>query len=123
MSLESASYPNQLVATNPPFDDPKAQGDDHIRLIKNVLTITFANVAGVVGLAVNTSGNHTWTGTHNFTTASYVSLPAVSTVATTPVITSNSTQVATTAFVQSVFGATTQALGFRSRAFFYGGNK
>lgn len=75
MSLESANYPSQLVATNPAFNDFKQEGDDHIRLIKNVLTITFANVAGVVGLAVNASGNHTWTNSHDFTGASFVTVP------------------------------------------------
>lgn len=133
MSLESANYPNQLVATNPPFDDPKNQGDDHIRLIKNVLTITFANIGGVLGLTVDTSANHTWTGKHNFSAATQMSLPATTVSGTldatglmsaaAPVLTSNSNQVATTSFVQALFTATPASLAWRSRMMFFGGNK
>lgn len=43
MSLESGTYIDDLDATNPPTTDPKSQGDDHIRLIKNVLKNTFPN--------------------------------------------------------------------------------
>lgn len=116
MSLESASYPSQLVATNPAFNDFKQEGDDHIRLIKNVLTITFANVAGVVGLAVNASGNHTWTNSHDFSSATSVSVPAVP-------ISSNSNSAATTSFVQALFTATPASLAWRSRMMFFGGNR
>lgn len=48
MALESATYVNQLVDTNPPGTDPVAQGDDHLRLIKSTLVTTFPNVGGVV---------------------------------------------------------------------------
>lgn len=52
MSLEdltgSSVYINALVATNPPGTDPKAQGDDHIRGVKNVLKNTFPNISGAV---------------------------------------------------------------------------
>ena len=48
MPLETASYINQLDATNPLGSDPIASGDDHIRLIKAALKATFPNVAGVV---------------------------------------------------------------------------
>lgn len=48
MALESATYINQLVQTNPTLSDPKSQGDDHIRLIKKVLQDTFPNITGVV---------------------------------------------------------------------------
>ena len=41
MSLESATYVNQLVVSNPDGADPKGQGDDHLRLIKNTLKNTF----------------------------------------------------------------------------------
>lgn len=41
MGLESATYISGLVPTNPPSNDPKSQGDDHIRLIKSVLQATF----------------------------------------------------------------------------------
>lgn len=48
MALESATYINQLVNTNPTGSDQKAQGDDHIRLIKAVLQSTFPNINGAV---------------------------------------------------------------------------
>lgn len=43
MGLESATYISQLVASNPLSTDKKKQGDDHIRLIKQVLQNTFPN--------------------------------------------------------------------------------
>lgn len=44
MALESASFITQLVATNPTGGDPKGQGDDHLRLLKNVLKTQFPNL-------------------------------------------------------------------------------
>jgi len=41
MSLEAATYISQLSTSDPPGGDPKAQGDDHLRLIKSVLQSTF----------------------------------------------------------------------------------
>lgn len=37
MALELADYIDELIATNPTVADPVAQGDDHLRLIKQVL--------------------------------------------------------------------------------------
>lgn len=48
MGLESASYVNQLIATNPTGSDPKSQGDDHLRLLKSVLLATFPNLGAPV---------------------------------------------------------------------------
>jgi hypothetical protein len=48
MSLETGSYVNDLVITNPTNTDPKSQGDDHFRLIKTVLKNTFAGFTGLV---------------------------------------------------------------------------
>lgn len=41
MPLETAGFVNQLDADNPLPTDQKAQGDDHLRLIKAVLLATF----------------------------------------------------------------------------------
>src|SRR6187455_2813753 len=51
MGLEAATYINQLVPSNPVgATDPKAQGDDHLRLIKQTLQNTFPNInAAVLG--------------------------------------------------------------------------
>lgn len=48
MALESATYPNQLVETNPTGADPKGAGDDHIRMLKRVIKATFPNLTGAV---------------------------------------------------------------------------
>jgi microcystin-dependent protein len=48
MALETATYINGLVPTNPLGNDPKSQGDDHLRLIKSTLKNTFPNVTGAV---------------------------------------------------------------------------
>ena len=41
MALETGTYVSDLVDSNPAGSDAKAQGDDHIRLIKDVLGNTF----------------------------------------------------------------------------------
>lgn len=49
MGLEAATYINQLNASNPVgASDPKAQGDDHIRLIKSTIQASFPNIAGAM---------------------------------------------------------------------------
>ena len=44
MALESATYINQLVDTNPAGSDVISQGDDHLRLIKKVVQDSFPDV-------------------------------------------------------------------------------
>jgi hypothetical protein len=48
MALESATYINGLVTTNPTSTDALAQADDHLRLLKTTVKATFPNVAGAV---------------------------------------------------------------------------
>ncbi len=48
MSLETGTYISDLVATNPTSSDQKAQGDDHVRLIKSTVKTTFPNISGAV---------------------------------------------------------------------------
>lgn len=43
MTVETATYVSDLQPSFPPATDPRAQGDDHIRLIKQVLQNTFGN--------------------------------------------------------------------------------
>lgn len=74
MSLEVATYINQLVPSNPDGSDSKGQGDDHLRLIKGALKNTFPNVTGAVtasqadlnkttqGFYVPSGGIIAWTG-------------------------------------------------------------
>lgn len=47
MTVETASYISQLVATNPTASDPKSQGDNHIRMVKTVLQTQFPNLGAV----------------------------------------------------------------------------
>tara|TARA_R110000851_G_scaffold12690_1_gene43979 strand:+ start:1161 stop:1781 length:621 start_codon:yes stop_codon:yes gene_type:complete len=44
MGLETATYIEDLVGSNPLGTDSKAQGDNHLRLIKNVLRSQFPNL-------------------------------------------------------------------------------
>lgn len=44
MALESATYINGLVVSNPAVSDSVGQADDHIRMIKAVLKNTFPNI-------------------------------------------------------------------------------
>jgi hypothetical protein len=48
MSLETGTYISDLVATNPTPDDPKSQGDDHLRLMKTALRQCFTGFTGAV---------------------------------------------------------------------------
>lgn len=48
MALESATYINQLVASNPLGTDDVSQGDDHLRLIKEVLQSSFPTINGAL---------------------------------------------------------------------------
>jgi len=48
MALESATYIDGLVATNPVSTDPLSSADDHMRLIKATLKNTFPNITGAI---------------------------------------------------------------------------
>lgn len=48
MALETGTYIDDLVVTNPVSGDPKSQGDDHLRLLKSTIKATFPNVTGEV---------------------------------------------------------------------------
>jgi microcystin-dependent protein len=45
MTLEVATYINDLQPVNPPGTDPTSQGDDHLRLIKQVLQNQFSGAS------------------------------------------------------------------------------
>lgn len=51
MGLEVGTYIQDLNQSNPPGSDIKAQGDDHIRLIKTVLKNTFPNANRAIRFA------------------------------------------------------------------------
>jgi hypothetical protein len=50
MPVEAATYISQLSPADPPGGDPKSQGDNHLRLIKQVLQNTFPNASGAINL-------------------------------------------------------------------------
>lgn len=50
MPLESATFIDGLVTTNPAGGDDKSQGDDHLRLIKSTIKNTFPSITGAVTL-------------------------------------------------------------------------
>lgn len=67
MSLENGNYINDLNPTNPSALDAKAEGDDHIRLIKKVLKNTFPGLTKPFGANQDKSANYSVTATDNFT--------------------------------------------------------
>jgi hypothetical protein len=80
MPLETATFINQLVETNPTGTDNASQGDNHLRLIKSAVKATFPNITGAVTVnhtdlnsvtgKLNLTGG-TLTGALNGTTASF----------------------------------------------------
>lgn len=93
MSLESATYINGLVATNPTASDPKAQGDDHIRLLKSTIQASFPAVSGPV------SASHTELSLLDGLTAQPAAKDGSN--LTTPTVGDSSTKIATTEFVMN----------------------
>ena len=121
MALETTTFINGLVVTNPTAADPKSQGDDHLRLIKSAIKNTFTAITGAI-VATHTELNFVqgvtsaiqtqlnskgaiagqiWTGIHDFTLAT-LAVP-------TATLGTNTTQVASTAFVtNTAFAGVTQ---------------
>lgn len=48
MPLETGTYINSLVSSNPASTDGLAKADDHLRLLKSTLLATFPNVSGAI---------------------------------------------------------------------------
>lgn len=91
MGLESATYINGLVATNPTASDAKSQGDDHIRLLKSTIQASFPQVTGAV------TASHTELSLMDGMTVQPAAKDGSN--LTTPDLGDNSTKIATTAFV------------------------
>lgn len=51
MALETATYLDSLVTSNPTGSDQASTADDHIRLLKACLQRTFPNIAGEVSIS------------------------------------------------------------------------
>lgn len=104
MALETATYINGLVSTNPVSTDPKSQGDDHIRLLKSTILATWPNITGVV-TPTHTELNYVDGVTSAIQTQLDAKAPLASPgltgtpTAPTPGTGDNSTKLATTEFV------------------------
>ena len=55
MSIEVATYIGDLQPVNPPSTDPRGQGDDHLRLIKQVLQNSFPMLEKAIYFPVTTA--------------------------------------------------------------------
>lgn len=77
MGLEAATYIHQLNPSNPVGAvDPKAQGDDHLRMIKSTIQATFPTINGPVTVTLanlnqwaGLAGAYAWTGQHSWALA------------------------------------------------------
>lgn len=104
MALESATYIDGLVSANPTGADAKSTADDHLRLIKSTVKATFPNITGAV-TPTHTELNFVDGVTSAIQTQidnkaglaspTFTGTPAAPTAAPA----TNSTQLATTAFV------------------------
>ena len=56
MALETGSYINDLVITNPTSSDVKSQGDDHLRLLKTVIKECLNGFSGGILLTATETG-------------------------------------------------------------------
>jgi len=133
MALESATYIDGLVTTNPTGTDNRSQGDDHIRLLKSTIKATFPNINGAVsatdeeldildGVTATTAELNIMDGvtattaelnycdgvTSNIQTqfSNILASPAFTGTPTAPTAAAdtNTTQIATTAYVQTELG-------------------
>jgi hypothetical protein len=104
MALETGTYTSDLVITNPTGADAKSTADDHLRFIKTVIKNTWANITGAV-TATHTEINRLVGITGNVQTQldakAPLGSPALTGTPTAPTATigTNTTQLATTAFV------------------------
>lgn len=106
MSVETATYISDLNASYPASGDPKSEGDNHLRLLKSTVKATFPNVAGAV-TPTHTQLNYVTGVTSAIQTQLDAKAPLASPTFTgTPAVPTatagtNTTQVASTAFVQA----------------------
>lgn len=111
MTVEAATYISQLDPASPDGNQPKAEGDDHLRLLKSTLKNTFpafigapmlaseAELSRLVGLTGNAQGQ--------LDAKAPLASPALTGSPTVPTAASgtSSTQIASTAFVQAAIAS------------------
>ncbi len=94
MALESTTYIDGLVATNPTGTDARSQGDDHIRLVKSAIRTTFPNIAGAV-TATHTELNLIDGYTGTTAELNYNDVPTLGTVEASRTVTADASGVTT----------------------------
>jgi len=94
MALESTTFIDGLVATNPTGTDPRSQGDDHIRLVKSAVAATFPNIAGAV-TATHTELNLIDGYTGTTAELNYNDVPTLGTVEASRTVTADASGVTT----------------------------
>ena len=123
MALETATYINGLDSANPTGADGRNTADDHLRLIKSTIKATFPNLSGAVTAThtelnyvdgvtsaiqtqLDAKGDVTLNGTQTLTNKTLTS-PTLTGTPTAPTAAggTNTTQIATTAFVASAVSA------------------
>lgn len=117
MPVESATYISQLDQTNPDGSAPKAEGDDHLRLLKSTLKATFpafvgapvtateAELSRISGLSGNIQAQ--------LDSKAPLASPALtgSPTAPTAALGTSSTQIASTAFVAAAIASVNSQVG------------
>ncbi len=88
MALESTTYINGLVTTNPTGTDPRSQGDDHLRLIKSTVKATLPNLTGAV-TSTHTELNLLDGVTATTTELNYNDVPTLGTVESSKTVTAD----------------------------------
>ena len=88
MALESTTYIDGLVATNPTGTDPRSQGDDHIRLVKSAVKATLPNLTGAV-TSTHTELNLLDGVTATTTELNYNDVPTLGTVESSKTVTAD----------------------------------
>lgn len=86
MSLETVSFPDDLVITNPVATDLRSEGDDHLRNIKTAIKAAFPGLAGRAWRSQTKNTGYTVIATDNMTllnctAALTLALTAVATLA------------------------------------------
>ncbi len=94
MTVESATYVNQLNTSHPMGSEDPKEGDNHIILIKTTLTNSFPNVGGAV------SATH-----GDLSALAGAATTGASPKVTTPTAGDNTSSAASTAFVQTALAA------------------
>jgi len=98
MALETATYIDGLNASNPAASDAISTADDHLRLIKSTIKATFPNITGPMTLSQSQIAP--------------LASPALTGTPTAPTASAgtNTTQIATTAYVQGEAAALLNAV-------------